>query len=68
MTNPSPKMRIIRTTIQAILALLAAIPAAVGLLDISAETATKAAGAAAALTVVVSAIWNGIEATSKAEG
>lgn len=62
LNDVTPAIRVLRTAIQAILAGLAAVPVALGMLNLSAETTAKVSAITAALVVIVSAIQNGIEA------
>lgn len=54
--------RILRTIAQVIVAVCAAVPAAVALLDISATTSAKIVGIAGAVVVLVTAAQNALEA------
>jgi hypothetical protein len=56
----SPVTRWVRTFVQVIIAVAAAIPAAAALLDLSAETAAKVTGFAGAAVLIVSALHNAL--------
>lgn len=60
--RPSPLQRVYRTIAQVLLAVCAAIPAAVALVDIPASVAVKVSGIAGALTIIVSAAHNAVNA------
>lgn len=59
---PSPLMRVYRTVFQVVIALCAAVPAAVAVVDVPAETAVKICGIAGALAILVSAAHNAVNA------
>jgi hypothetical protein len=64
--GPGPRARVVRTAIQALLGLLASIPAAWAALqaagvDVDAEVTALVLGIPAALFVVVSAVWNAVD-------
>ena len=60
--EPDPRQRVYRTILQVVLAVLAAIPAAVALIDIPATTAAKVTGIAGAAAIIASAVHNTINA------
>jgi hypothetical protein len=65
-TAPGPRARVGRTAVQAVLAFLAAIPAAWAALvaagvEVDAQVAALVVGIPAALFVVVSAVWNAVD-------
>jgi hypothetical protein len=62
--NPvTPTRRVVRTVVQVLLAVAAAIPAAVGVLGLPASTAAAAVSIAGAFAVIVSAAHNGWDQT-----
>lgn len=63
---PGPRARVARTAVQAVLALLASIPAAWAALtaagvEVEPQVAALVLGIPAALFVVVSAVWNAVD-------
>jgi hypothetical protein len=60
--NVSPRRRIWRTAVQATLAGLVATPLAVAELPLDSGDAALAVGISSALTILVSAVWNVIDA------
>ncbi len=59
---PSPLQRVYRTVFQVVIAVCAAVPAAVALVDIPADVAVKVSGIAGALAILVSAAHNAVNA------
>lgn len=60
----SPRVRVIRTAIQTLVAVCAAVPAAIALLPVKAEHAAWVTGIAGAAVIVVSAAQNAWEAST----
>lgn len=58
---PTPTRRVVRTVLQTIIAVCAAVPAAVALLPLDPAEAAWPVGIAGAAVIVVSAIQNGLE-------
>lgn len=58
---PGPRQRVIRTTIQVVLAVAVALPAAVALLPVDAKLAAQITSIAGAAVILISAIQNGLE-------
>jgi hypothetical protein len=59
--NVTPRKRVIRTIVQVVVGVCAAIPAAVASLGLSAADAAAITGVAGAVTIIVSAAWNAID-------
>lgn len=61
--NITPKKRVFRTIVQTTLGVLAAVPAAVALLPITASVALAVCGVAGAATILISAAQNAYDAS-----
>jgi len=62
--NIGPKLRVVRTILQAVAAFCVAVPLASAQYGVPAETSAKYAGPVLGLLVVASAVQNAIEAVS----